>query len=391
MITHEFALPIPQPSGIIPNVLRRIGLSKVSPKGSLYQIPEHFEIKIDDYGMIVKTFRHFGAVISKLILLNKCGADHRQSRRLQCRFLGELITNYTSNSLVQLEFDTCSEKIMNFITRPLAGVETVYFGRWLNIRKSVFRMHKLFPSVERLYLDGYHTEVDNFNCHMPNLKHLYIRDSFLLHSAFKHPRRLATDNMFSKNSQIKSISLFNTPSEYIETLNFLLPNLETLALSHHFLRGAEIHFANVTSFSMVSVLSPPNSLHFPRLETLEISSEPRQFDAWLAFLREHYFLTKLYLKYVDLNEEELKLFTAELNNLEEFSVWLRDGFFDTDDIIDFLASHEKLMTFELISDNVTHKHLIKKDLMQLEDKWHVKMVHGKTFFGFLFERKERFV
>lgn len=391
VITHNFTFPEPKPTGIISNALSQIGLAKMSPKGSVVQVPEYFELKIEDYHMIVKTFRHFGAVISKLILLNNCDPKHKQLRRIQCRFLGELISNYTSECLIQLEFDMCSEKIMNSITMPLASVESVSFGQQLNVEKSVFRMNELFPSVERLFLNHYYTEVDNFNCHMPKLKFLYIRGGYLMHTIFKNPKQSTDENMFTKNRQIQNISLYNTPPEYIETLNKLLPNLENLTLSFHWLHGAQLRFDNVTSFCMESLLSPPNILHFPKLQTFSINNKPKQLSVWQAFLREHKFLTRFHLKYVDLNDREFEIFAVELPNLVELSVWLRVGFIHVNDIVDLLAHHEKLMTFKLISDNVTNKHLIQKDLIQLEDKWHIQIVHSKSSFGFLFERKQQLI
>lgn len=61
-------------------------------------------INLDGYGAILSAFKHFGHVIKKI----KC-TSHSWAPALQTQLIGYLISEYTSESLIDIEFELSAE------------------------------------------------------------------------------------------------------------------------------------------------------------------------------------------------------------------------------------------------------------------------------------------
>lgn len=349
-------------------------------KASSTNIQRNGAIEIKNYDLIGKSFKYFGQFISKLKLI------YEPSRHLQAKFLATMINKYSAHSLTNMQLNYCTENIMKYLTTPLINVKTVTFGGSFDAGKNALPIHKLFPSIESLFLDTYYTDtVDYFDRYMPNLRHMYMRGSYFQNAIFKSRRSFG--NLITRNPQIKSISLYYTPPEYIKTLNLLLPNLQNLSISHIHLNDDEIHFQNVTSFIVEPLLNSPQTLHFPRLQSLYMTYELAHRAPWLDFLKEHNHLSRFHMKYVHLNDETLREFVAQLPNLLELTIWLKNETLNGNSLVpsaecieNLLANQWKLKKFHLISDDGFDRNALRKKLERVEAEWFIKDVFGGLLF-----------
>lgn len=174
-------------------------------------------IEIIDYKLLMNTFKCFGNSISKLKY------TYEPMRHLQAQHLAQLISNHSSESLVEISFDYCTEDMMKHLTKPLVNVHTVTFEGSFTVSDSALSIDKLFPSIQRLNLDIYYTDTtEYFNCFMPHLEHLRWRGGVFLDDQFRRHHMPSIAN----NPRIRSIEFHKTTPVHIQALQSMLPNLE---------------------------------------------------------------------------------------------------------------------------------------------------------------------
>lgn len=71
------------------------------------------QISLDNYDVIMDTFKHFGHEIKKLKFWSTSKANHWKQK-----FMGELVSNYTSDALVDVWFEETTDVLMAHITKP---------------------------------------------------------------------------------------------------------------------------------------------------------------------------------------------------------------------------------------------------------------------------------
>lgn len=110
-------------------------------------IESDLSIEINDYKMMMNTFKYFGHTISNLKYMVE------PFNYMQTKLLGELIGNYGSKSLVEVRFDNCLAHTLESITKPLVNAKIVTFARnRLDYKNKTFPMH-IFPAVQCLMKD----------------------------------------------------------------------------------------------------------------------------------------------------------------------------------------------------------------------------------------------
>lgn len=392
VVSNNFPLPLeydePEPKPmkiaglkidrkIISNSLKWFGLVEREPNEKIVSAyPKYIEtkltIEIIEYKMMAKTFKYFGHVISNLKYTSM------PFKYMQSKLLGELIGNFSSNSLLKIRFDNYFAYTLDFITKPLINVKSVKFGKnELNHKNQTFPMHTMFPSIQRLYLDSWHTNICNFDSSMPNLKHFLVRLQFHRYCGCDLQENF--DNVIKKNAQLKSVEMNfspRIPTDYIVSVNSLLLNLESLTLWEFEFIDHDIYFENVTTFAVKSAYSSPTNLHFPRLQSLFVKLDRDLFAEWLDFLKEHNHLTRLQLKEFDLNDDKFEQIVNEVPNLSQMSVWPKGGHIgneriSTDAIRKLLENHPNLMEFELFL-KVPHAETIRTEFECVEMEWNIE-------------------
>lgn len=343
---------------------------------------ERTEIKLNTGDKILNTFQHFGHVIKNLEL-----NAFSKNRHLQAELVGKLIDKYSSESSMNINIGYGAEIVMLHIEKPLINVENVKLrGYNLDVlHDKGIRFIDVFPAVRRLNVRSFPTYfLGCFDYHMPHLEHIYVT-MVGLHKAWADWSKFP--GVFEKNPQIQSVALVRVKPENLEKVNNLLPHLKTLTLEEYFSFNKSIQFENVTTFdaSYASFQTSVANLHFPKLQTLIISCESRNFDDQLTFLNEHKHLSHLYLIYP--NNTEFQEYTANLTDLVELTIGQRREFkgkkepLSYDIIMEFLSSHHEVKRFNI--------NILPDDYReQLKHGWNMKMTTKKPLYDLLsFERK----
>ena len=335
------------------------------------------EIEVENGDQILNIFKHFGHLIKRFTSIT-----FSSTLPLKSELIGKLVSKYSSESLVEVEFVHGPEKMLKHITKPLINVESVTLrGNYENFNRRTIRLDNLFPTVHRLNFDTLNNfDFAPFDYHMPHLEHIFMHKIAL-------NRGSAIPALFMKNPQIRSIDFYRVDPEFIRNVNFHLPQLETIKLSHFELRSGSIRIKNVTTFvTDFGHFTSPLNLHFPRLQTLHVVDyRSERFAEWFHFLNEHNHLRYLYFKHFNMDDQQFQQLTANLTNLVEISLEYRTELIHRNQalssnvIVEFLRSHNKVEQLNVIN---FPEHCEDELQEQLEHGWNTRIVSG----GLHFER-----
>lgn len=329
------------------------------------------EILLGDYISIMNTFNHFGRVIKKIILTIDEESEGWKDR------IGNLISTYLTEALVDITFERKAYKLLDYITKSLVNVENVTFRpNFAKFETPISRFGEIFPSVRRLYLNLLNeNDVVKFDLHMPHLQHI----SF---GRFWEETRFP--DVISKNPQIRSITLTEAKLEFLQKTNRLLPHLQTLRLEHFRLESGSIQFKNVTTLEIAYGYSPIN-LHFSRLQTLYMDDV--LFSDQLTFVNEHNELNHLHLKYTQMEDSQFHQLIANLTDLKEItlefsSVWTSQDV-STNAIVELMETHDNVRQFSILHFPKRCKVELQERMMSKIHEWNMRIFED----GLSFERK----
>lgn len=329
----------------IERAFQRIGIIDKHEPSPFYVFKTH--IYFQNYTAILSTFKHFGYLIKKVKL------DYSDYNDLQREFVGDLISEYTSESLVEIEFKSVAPKTLEYITKPLVNIENAIFSEgFLNGGYEALPLNELFPSLRRLTLNNEEISgLEYFNHHIPNLEHI----SFI--KGLYDETDDIYESIITKNPHILSIHLDSPSVAFLKKVHDILPQLKTLKLSNFFMRSGSIQFDNVRTFALVDMEHSMEFLHFPRLETLDIRLKYTRFAEWVQFFNEHKQIKHLYLQHWTMEDSKFEQLTVNLIDLEELKLetlrlpdWrCANSALRTYVILDFLEAHDQLRKLILIS------------------------------------------
>lgn len=330
------------------------------------------QINFENVDQILKIFKHFGHEI-KRIKSDPCS----WTLPLQVELIGKLISQYSSESLVDVEFEYSAAGLLEHITKPLVNVKSVAFLNYCSLRfkENPLRTNELFPAVRRLTLNPLvDDDFIHFDFHMPNLEHVSLERSG--RSYFPH--------FLMKNPQIRSISLYSATPDFLQKVNDFLPQLETLKISQFELLNGSIQFPNVTKFVTHGYYTTPANLHFPRLQTLHADFSSRHFDDYVQFFNEHNHLTRLHFEVFEMKifDSQFQQLTTNLTDLKELTLQRLAGLsqehnLNSSSIVEFLKSHVKVHQLNIIN---FPKHREAELQEQLDGEWDAKIInHGLSF------------
>ena len=332
------------------------------------------QIKIKDSELISNAFKHFGHSIKKFTSI-----IYDSIKPLQAKLIGQLISNYSSESLTDIEIGYHSAILLEYITKPLINVKYVLFeGNLMNSNAQTIRAKELFPAVRHLnFFSLSDSGLAYFDYHAPNLEQLSIY-------GFPSRRDSPFPGVITKNPQIRCIDLDTDEPDFVRRMNAQLPQLEILTLARFTLQHESIRFENVTTFRTGSFGSSPKNLLFPRLEKLAIDMKnynSQKFHEFLTFLNEHNHLSHLYLYVYKVDDfTEFQKLTANLTNLVEIT--LMNDQRETDSvsseiIVDFLRSHDKMQKLNCVNFSKDRQGELRK---RLKNEWNTKTIdNGLSF------------
>lgn len=325
-------------------------------------------VKLEYGAQILNVFKHFGHLI-KRITLGVGGAGQR------AKLMARLISKYSSESLVDVKVGFWDIGVLNYITKPLVNVEnlTLTFESTNENRRPI-GINERFPALRRLYLHA-HVAIRGFayfSYLIPHLEDLEISGAIDESKTF--------EGLISNNPQIRSIKLSNIKPRFVQELNNLLPQLETLALNNFELDNTKIRFENVSTLSIdyhyFGETSPDANLEFPQLQTLHIDNyRTEHFVKHHTFMKKLNNLKQLHLTYWKMPDSEFQQLTQNLTNLVDLTLkcfeYKGRGILSANAVAEFAKNHDKLQQLNVINLFKDQELQVLRD--QLDSDWQSKI------------------
>lgn len=345
-------------------------------------------IYIKEQETIVKAFKYLGVYNLDFYSAYSTSAG--------MELMGMMISQYASDTLENVIFDG-SAGVLKYITKPLVNVKSVTFSSVFRVNESDgILINTLFPAMQKLHLNVMDVPIEFIDHHMPNLEHLQTNFGV----AFD------ITGVIEKNAQIQSFSALRITRENLKKVSLLLPNLRTLTLKEYDLGNAEeIHFENVTKFTVKSSNFSPENLHFPKLNDLHLQlSELAHLRIWANLLQRHPQVTTFSIDHFSYTVDEFDQLIGHLPNLEELNLWLSKDEIRNVNIMSTIQSNKfkeslekqrMLRVFNLVAEGIKDGHrdyetysvIIRENFevlkTKMQDKWHIRNIPN----GLSFERK----
>lgn len=328
--------------------------------------PTHFEssdrIEILNVEMSLKTLKYFGNMIQKLQLVI-ADTEFSQSKQII-----QYVNRFCSESLVEFEFDVWRGQTLSHITSPFKNVEHVSFHG--SMPQMAHALNETFPALRKLTFKSVRGHTGHINNYFPYLEHISLSANILS----------SIDEFLAINSHIQSVYLAESPPNFLEKLNLLLPNLKNLTFAQLNIFEGQIRFENVQTLTLEDSYSSPRNLLCPNLQELVVNLRTERYDDWIHFLKNHPFLTKFHLNSFDTTKEQFETITADLPNLVEMSIssWSSVDI-DANTIAEFLEHHSQLKRFHMDLFVGKHKEILRQ---KVDSQWTITNVK----FGLVFER-----
>lgn len=294
-------------------------------------------IDIYNYQMSLNVLQYFN--IHKLkIYPNLSGID-------RSKVINQFTNKYASKHLTHFDFVIVDDTLQHF-TLPFEHVEDLQCT--INAKRTAVNhlpFNQLFPKLRRLTLNletaaSYHL----VDCELVYLESVDIRISF---TSWKHEDRIL--GFLTKNSKIKSITLYNFSPKYVNIINVVLANLENVTLNTVNVGGHKIRFKNVKNVVLHgNYRDYTTKLSFPQLKSIQIFYSPDLLDGWDRFFKKHRKLRKLYvIEDFKAACNDLVRLTVRLYNLIEISLRC-NSIANVDEIDRFIQNHSKIMTIRFM-------------------------------------------
>lgn len=315
------------------------------------------QIRITDRQLILSTLKYFGSVIKKLKI------TYADADLIESKLITRYINKYCSSSLTELQLDNCAGSVLKHMKRPFKNVEHLTFDqRLLEISSDTPLMNETFPNLQRLSL----LDLSEFSsqypgCHLPRLIHLDLNMNDLRDES-------NVIKVIESNPHVRSINLRSISPKILEIISKMQPNLQNLTNSMFPHEVNRIHFTNVTTFKVEDSLTSPTNFSFSNLKELWMNCYGEQCNNWVNFVRDHDSLSRFYIGYSDMNDQQFERLT-DLPNLVECSIeHLQKNHFAIDTVVRFLNMHRNLQTFKLGSCRDSDKETFKQNL---EKEWEI--------------------
>lgn len=268
--------------GLVANVFKRKYAKKTfmisdSFEESMMMPPFDREIVQININMAANILSTFGHMMEK-VLINYNPFNETQSRKIN-----EYVSNYCSESLIELYFYGCTENPLIGMPKQFQKVKAVSFvpfgGKMVPIGNETHNINDFFPELQRLHLVvEYWENADFINLAYPYLKELKL--GLMVNSIDV----AVIEELLTKNSQIQSLELKSTSLLLLKKVNDIVPNLEKLSYdvdifgqNEEFNYEGEIRFKNVKRLS-ISFSEIPLNVVFDQLEEVEFDNNVHDIE-----------------------------------------------------------------------------------------------------------------
>lgn len=357
------------------------------------QCHENFEsVIINNYAMALLVLEYFGLYISHLEIYYK----YEGTDRVKC--IVHHVNRYCEN-LVKFKLETSTIDPLDDVTKPFHNIlELSISAEFEKFGNAAFSLNEMFPNIRQLNMENLKLKnYDDLNINMPHLESLGIEYMFRPYE-FDHFKKF-----IMKNPQIRHIRITDVYLSFVNFVNQILPNLETLEI--HLLSTdvfiPEIHLKNVTKFKINGIiLNQANMGKFTfeanKLEELECQWS---FEC-TEMLRSNRNIKKFSIPLdSSIVAQKIPIISQNAPNLIEASFSIGYGIVD-DTIIQFLNANEHLNRLYLYfekEESIT-QYKIDWPTNRISDEWTFKVEkHSTEIFHFpsglralhwsIFERK----
>lgn len=357
-----------------------------------------FPVLMDEKTIVVfglstslRLLKHFGSTIQHLTIHNQ-----RFFVKEEETIIG-YVNEYCSQSLIKLDLQITQHNTIKKLTGPFESVEEL--GLHLTsddiygiTTRNYETLNNFFPNIQNLTLSITSNTTTYFVGHLPKLKYLTLKGDTIIAQANRFSGvRVETSNtewLLKENSHIKALKLISYPPDYVITVKFYLPYLESLSLSSFDLGNQRVRFENVKMFELLSAIEgSPKNIAFQYLEELRIWYQPEFAHDWIEFLIRNPHLKRVFVEDYGDNEFTLDLehLKTELPEIEDMTILsTKSIYFET--IIQFIETHEHLHRFKYGSKdfNEHHTEYFKREF---DNNWTISDF-SDDYTGLIFERNQ---
>lgn len=294
---------------------------------------------------ILSVLKHLGSGFQNLTIDNGW-------RNLDQSDLNPAICQYTSNSLKTLKLYNIREESFVNMTVPFTKLEELGFGMYLQKNGPVILpmpLNQLFPQLRRVVM-SFAEDIAFMDCEFPNLKHVIINNRGEKLDELGHFK-----GFVAKNSQVRSVILWDSPQDTLKLIHQHWPNLESLAIDVKRIGDHAVRFNHLKDLHLRCLYPltsyPIEKISSSSLVSLRMVYVPSIADKWNTFIDKHNKLTHLI---ADIYEAEsipgLTELTTRMRNLVEMTVYSYKGF-TVESIERIIQTHDKLLKLQLKPDH----------------------------------------
>lgn len=295
----------------------------------------------------------------------------------------KFLNKYCSDTVKRLELKLIDQRNLNHLTGPFKEVEEFscsIFSRHLNVTQP---LNQLFPKLLRLDLELYiDSDYSLFECELPHLEHLKVTPTMSCRKSDQ------IKSLMQKNPNIRSIEIvgYSFPSNYIEVINQLLPNITNLTMTWVNIKTDFIRFDNVKNFNIVQIgRDSIGKLFLPNLKSIQFIYDSDYFDEWHTFFQRHSNITHLQLGQESSGNVLVNELLNDLPNLVDVSIECVD-IVPIEHINIFIENHSNLKKLQFSFREITTDYeIILRERFKNEWRIHIKQ-HYNMIKGFSFER-----
>lgn len=300
--------------------------------------------------------------------------------------ISQYLNEYCSKSLQNLELIVTDDfNILETFTKPFDAVEELNIQSSVDEFSEAIQLNKTFPRLKRLTLKSDRAVNYSFiRCDFPSLEHFSI---------YVNNLRDVTNNenvreLIRRNPTIRSIQPQVRDWSLIIFISKHLSNVENLTIFE--LRNEALHFENIKNLAfLMPTIDSIDKISVPRLDSLKIRLELRNYDKFMAFLSNHTQLRHLHV--TDMSMSILRLFNedtrfASLTNLTDVTLDVSIHHIHADPIIQFIENRSRLQRCTFLG-SLIHTSDFQVLRERLGNEWQIDSTQTDKCLTVSFERK----
>lgn len=313
---------------------------------------------------ILNILKHFGSSITRLKIVYL--SDEANSNTTMIKTENRLINLQCAKSLLEIDIRNYYESFFDEMVEPFERCENVTIcGQFKKLGNSNMTLAEMFPSVKRLDFPKFEVaDKSGIVQEYPHLEYLNVE----AHDGDDKTRLNDADitKMLSKNPQIRNLKLFCDNLTLVQTVNELLPNLESLRVESHSAPSESnnntINFRNLKVFTMYpGCRATLNNIHFEQLEELHTDAFPGSSHWGIKLANQIETLQRLYIDLGCVGDKEAELLLMSNLRLTELSLNFCLSV-DESFIVEFVRRNQNIKTFQIGSLMDTSVEFIKQHL-----------------------------